>query len=1030
MISWKQRLYAFLLRRVLGPYLTPDSLEKLHACLDVSLQEGTYVLKDIGLNAEFLSTQTPGVRIRSATVRRLEIQLSLQEHSSSNGTPNRTSTTGITTASATTEELHDQASEEHNNDDDTDDRNRNITTTSTTRSSSFAWRAMQLGSGGADKPTVSLVVRIELEGVLISVEACCPSKNPQQKPQKQSAPSTESGSKSYLSSYLDAALSSLRLSIHLKDDARFRVYSSSGNHKNHRPTEECWLEVRAHSASYSDAVVENSERMAAATATTEYRTALHKIVEWTRLTVSTGTTPTSVVAASIGDTKAETNEKGSKDDRSVQTIALLEGTSRATLRVIEYNSNEQQRPQDNNTAAGSGTPAVRTQNDIQVSLDQKLNVSLGATSLGYIQNISHSFQQQQRNGTAAHADLQASRTNNVTSSSAAGENRLYEPTSCISKNDDDEAEADYRTIDGIMKQYQEARLLAERNVFRGGMLVPTDEIDRENPDEVTFDTFFDANEHSFSRYSTVLKESIVGSGGGVSSVLGLPADWVHTKFRFDLHEGGIKLAFRPDTQGQNTHCDEYVLLTFSEVSLSSTLTAKSAEHSFSISDMELEDAVLARLDRDGVDGGSLQNMEIGSLMRFVPKDAGDEGSDYDLLVQAPCISLHVKTESAKTEDGEEEKDTINLELIMESIEGSYRQRTIKKLSQLFSHAPQDAVHVAADNPVAVEHQKRPRPKSLTVYASCPSIDVSLPIFAEKDDWSHLYARCGCTTDGDVARKSSLGIIFDQVVVEIQNESIPLPRDDISFSCHNIVAYACSPKGKSVFERKIQRLDIFALCGRTEVEPWIPITIEISQCAESNVKTAIRAFPKAPTISSFKTRQHDEDDDDRIDRVLSSKHRGLDVSSRKELRGVDPQSAMLADVAKSESVVSIHIPEVVGDLSVAELKILMSMIDSMASESKQQIVKASGCSEASQDTGRPPSGIAVSLVLDFASLAVHSDWGIGAQSRSPSSFSFMTRMESFKAHFLTNGPNLRHVRIMTHELDFFESKLHSRVSGYL
>ena len=217
-MSWKQRVYAFLLRRVLGPYLTPDSLQKLHACLDVSLHEGTYVLTEIGLNAEYLSSKISGARLRSVTIRKLEIQLSLQDHAAGSSTP--TTTTG-----PSAEPVAQHEPSEHVRD-VADDGINTFTagandSSSGTSSSSLVWRAFQLGSSN----TISLVVRIKIDGLLVEVEACPKDSDEQQLEVRHEQPSlqedlsahdetfpTASGTKGYLSSYLDAALASLRAS--------------------------------------------------------------------------------------------------------------------------------------------------------------------------------------------------------------------------------------------------------------------------------------------------------------------------------------------------------------------------------------------------------------------------------------------------------------------------------------------------------------------------------------------------------------------------------------------------------------------------------------------------------------------------------------------------------------------------------------------------------------------------------------------------------------------------------------------------
>ena len=85
MIQWKQRLYAFLLRRTLGPFLDDSATQQLHDSLDVSLQEGKFVLKDISLDSSHLTElltdkKVPGLSIRAARIDRMEILLTLREN--------------------------------------------------------------------------------------------------------------------------------------------------------------------------------------------------------------------------------------------------------------------------------------------------------------------------------------------------------------------------------------------------------------------------------------------------------------------------------------------------------------------------------------------------------------------------------------------------------------------------------------------------------------------------------------------------------------------------------------------------------------------------------------------------------------------------------------------------------------------------------------------------------------------------------------------------------------------------------------
>lgn len=941
MFSWKERLYAFLLRRLLGPILTRKSLQKLHECLDVSVIEGNYVLTDIALNAEYISHKLlaqHGLRVVAASIRRLEVHLSLPEHGD------------------------------------------------VERSSSLAWRALKLGSTSAasdsktKQPSVSLVVQVVVEGVLISVEAC-PNGQPVSYSDAANEQVDETSAKSFLSSYLEAALSSLRLSIEFRDVRMQAVVRGELQQQQ-------WLEIRAQSASYNDVM------STAAAASQDYETVLHKEVKITRFAVLNGNSEDASMLSST-------------------TVALLEGTSRISVRVIEYDNMNICKLDDDvvaTPASNSRSLHRRVQQDVEVVINEKLNVSVDAASLHQIRAVITKFQQLRRFDMKE--TLAAETANFVPSASPV--------SSAFIQSFDNEDDADFRTLDGIMKQYQEARLLAERKEVRGGILVPS----FDEGSEVTFDTFFDANEQSFSRFSSVLKESILGA-----TSMGVPADWIHTKLRFHLQEGGIKLAFESPDSPSNTP-GEYVLLTFNEVNVSSQLSARSFEHSISIKHFELEDALTTAAIGGEAMLAAARTIEIETLLCFSSDAVGDDDDDNDLLVQAPCVSLQVKTTS------DTENDSIEVELTMQPLELSYQSAAISRLAHLLRAGVEDchATESSTTAQVAVESQLRAN--TLTAYASCASVSISLPLPVEKD-WGELYERCGFSAESTLTRKSALGFLFEHVAFEMRENKGNL-ANEASVSCYNIVAYASSPFSPfSVFHQKVQRFDLFALCGRTEVDPCIPFSVRATQFKsdwsrhkDDSDGLAVKSFPKVPAISSFKARQEDDDEDNRIDQGLSNNLSYLNVnsskSSCKELRNADPQPLMLFDVSKSDIVVSIHIPEIIGDLSAIEISILKCMIGSLCPESG----RSSGIRAEREDSSLS-NRVAVSINCDFVSLAVHGDidlrhTGVGTTTETLESFSFLAKMDQFKAHVLMDGSALRHARILSHELDIFESKCSSKL----
>ena len=155
-LSWKERLYAYLLRKVLSPWLDDASLEKLHQSIEVSLQQGTFVLKNIGLDTRYIQSKLPpqlAYRITQAKLERLDISLSLEEvHEDNEGS----AATKATSSS-----------------------------TSSQGSITLAWKAMTRSSSNntaqADSTTdtdtaksssskIALVARVVLEGIVLHVE--------------------------------------------------------------------------------------------------------------------------------------------------------------------------------------------------------------------------------------------------------------------------------------------------------------------------------------------------------------------------------------------------------------------------------------------------------------------------------------------------------------------------------------------------------------------------------------------------------------------------------------------------------------------------------------------------------------------------------------------------------------------------------------------------------------------------------------------------------------------------------------------
>lgn len=897
MLLWKQRLYAFLLKRILGPILDDESLEKLHRSIDVCLQEGRFALNDVGLNADYLSNKMKHIRI--ARLRRIEILLALVEH----------------------------------------DDEVNLLK----KPSSLAWKAMQLGSTSKTNRRVSLVATIEIDGAFIELSpAVSTFETPYVSP-----PDGANTVKTTLASYVEAALSSLRLSVKL-NNLRVRISSQ---------TEDCpsksqkWVEARVTSASYSD------EESTGGSGPTPYDTVFHKVLHLQKIMLLTGDT------TGVGKDAV---------DMSSTTIALLDGSARLVVRAVQYLSSPRQ--------LDGLSPTI--QHDVEVHLSHRLNLSVDVHCLLTVQSIANEFRRSREAGTIPNVS-----------------NTVSDATGIQQAHLTSEEENDLRAIESILKQYQEARLLAEQNVYRGGIILPSEEFDEDGG--VTYDAFFDANDQSFARYSIIIQESISLKAPDTES-------FVHTKVRLHVAEGGIKLLFDRCDRQLSGRMDEYLLLTFSDLKCSACLSIKSKEVSMSVGQLDVEDS---QCESSGLDEGR-DMLVIGTVLKFSPGPIDTHACSSDEIVAPACTTLSISAIELRG---------TTLELSLEPVELTYSRRTASNLVDFirkFQHGRDGDHHLKPPSQKAVSE------KQLSFCVSCSTAEVTVPCQVERD-FSPLFRRCGYL-GSSWREKSSIGISCCGILVErSQSESAP----NGSFSCDSIVVFATSPRPGAAFVGRHDRFDVLCLAGRLEVDPKIPITVELwSLCPSapgysSRKSHAVSAFPTVPAISTFKARQEDEDDDEGGTFDDPSCFEMLPLGDlRGEVRGHDPQPEMMQNLHAAESAADIHVPEFYLDLSTEEIITLSNML----SLSLGVVVGVEVWEQADRPVGS--TTLSVAAACEFVSINVHDEYAVKLLAAEPEGFSFFLQLDSVRTHFLTHGSQLGQLRLLAEELSLYEGKRRSIKSG--
>jgi hypothetical protein len=1094
MIQWKERLYAFLLRRSLGPYLAPESLEELHACIDqVSISEGTFSLRNVSLSLERLSRLVPGrgedggarIEFRRAWVSKLEIVLSLVEHD------------GSTHDGEEKEEEKDEGENAEQQDSKTcrgkgtavaaSEANNDSSTTASSSSASLAWRAItRLGYAAATTTTpsvrVSLVANVTIEGLELDVapmsklvpnlsEEKLPSHQPSNSSSSSGRPTetevidaaTSAGAatttttmSAVISSYLEAALASLRLSVQLRN-VSVRIMNVVGSDAaaadDSASSAPCsrsfsWLEVRLQSATYrdhtctessGDEIIHHRQAWAVPSSSlpssqpppyessgaavpigppSSYETVLNKVVEFTRVTVLVGSS-VGVWGGECKDSDGTSGDKaasprvGSSCSGNASTVALLDGKpSRVVLRAVEY------RDLCHSTSPGAGgvpnaftttvdkTRRRKIQNDIQVLLNQRLNVGIDPASLVQIQSIARGFL------SVAPDRRSAARPGGLARDERSEHRRVptaHPEDTDVSDADPDGATSDFRTIDGIMNEYHKARILAQQNHYRGGMMLPSDEDEASSTadlgsGDVTFDMFFDANEHSVGRLSTILKESVqVMNAGCPGEELSLTT-FVHTKLRFHLKEGTVKVSFdrKSDSAPARRRADEYLLVSFSEVTASTSLSHSTSEHSLSVFRIDVEDSQLIGPSDPRSAEATTRRVDIGTLIKFNPSSSENAASEHGIVVSdPPCLLV-----SAKCQATDRRSYLVEIDITLEPFELTYRDRTVTYITQLIASLSSDQSEIQPHT--ATETETTPR--NVLLFCSCPEMTLSVPVHVGRT-YMDLYHRRGYLQDKWVAR-SSLCLTLTGLTFEVGSE-VDAPA--VALAIHNAILYVLSPCHNS--EGAAHRFDVFSFSGRTEVDPIIAVSLALwnigtrpstNQSIDDNGSKATELFPKVPAISSFKARQEDEDDDKRVDQALSSNAKEFDLDSkRSKLRVADPQPSMLSAAAASSLVLEIRIPEIIADVSIEELYILYSV----------------GTKLTAQGTSKPPASdtvalhcISVVVICDALLLEISQNVPDDNVKKS-----LVIRLEKLHAHVLLHGPRVGQVRFLAHDFGLLEGE---------
>jgi len=949
MIDWKQRLYAFLLRRVLGPLLDASSAQQLHDSIDVSLQEGKFVLKNINIDASYLtkklSDNCPGLVVRSGSIDRLEISLTLRENYY---------------------------------------ENENLTRTQ----SSLAWRAMKLGSLNESLPAVSLVAESKIDGIFLELETAnlktrMPSRKTsniyRKKTSEQKNCEGETLSKNVIASYIEAALATLQINLKLTNiHIKFCHQNESSGHK-------VWVKVKVSSFFYNDLDIDASDH----TKSPSQKSVANKTIEFSEITVYSG---------------EESTFNPSTSYHSI--VAFAEGNGQIFLRLLDC------KPPKHERNCGDQRRSY-SQQDIEVMLNHQLNFSLNNHSLSIIQQVLLGF-------------------NDITEANIeSDEVSIFRQSSMMSNphiESTDFDREDLIALTGIMRQYREAYHMVEQKQIRGGMLVPSnaylDEEVRaeETGDEATFDLFFDANDQSVLSATSILLESthILREHRRYDDSF----DRICTKLHFNLLSVCFKVNFRnSDHNNQISDGEEYILATLNDMNLSLLSTQGTNEIDLNVMHIQVEDAFLAKPNWDSRQYSQANNydMKIGSILGWSERDGYEE--DNSLISETPCLTLKWRsTRSSK------KLQNVDINMTLLPLELFYRERTLANVLNFTTIANDEfkkSLRFAQSSQCCTSNENPEKSREITLSFDCASFSLYLPLM-EQMPLSPLFERCAETSTGGIARESSIGAVFENFSFEFKSQyRNNLGQDQAYLSgkacCQYMGFFAIFP-GEAGYETHVFRKDIFVASGRMEVNPGMPISFNFIRTAPTSTEgnPGRESFPIVPSISSFKARQDDDDENVRPVSPIFSKFSKNISCSRKNLRGSDPQIKMLANAERSTIIFTIKIPEIIIDLTTNELETLVLMLKRIQKSASQKVKKVPATKLSEEKFS---DKVSVAINLDKSTISIRDGQNTSKSTEGKSSnkiYSFLLAMDTIKSHVFFEGSEMNHMRLFSQDLCIYSS----------
>lgn len=1051
-------------------------------CLEISVQDGRFILQDIEFDPIYLSNKIqqhssagtgeakiPTIKIEKARLKKLSIHLSIVQNDGDN--KNKT----IGNHGSTNKEF----SQQENTNSDINENSTTATTVSSTMRNIFRF--------SSNYKNMSLIAQIELDGLDVH---CSPvaadstfyqeSKNMKSVTHNDQAHDSSSGNGGgYLSSIVDAALASLKLSVCLRDihfvfydsseditKSNMNLSSSLSSYEEDEDFGDCrtWLGLNIQSVLYDDFTIHTS----GPTNTTTDMNDSHSHYTTVKKTDFGSADNNDENLEALLHKSIVISDISIVDSFTPSSSPILQCHGKISIFVRAY----KQQQKTNQTDA-----LALLHHDVQVLVSDEDETSDNISVVGnidqdkmhLISNIISSFHEQTQQNThdqnnvvpiSSQSTLQQEQTEVKVQSSS------HMPTSVVtSENKSNESKSDFilmnSNIDQDFYSSKNKKKGYPKTENEGGRLVhtnhkhPSREKDYENNngfnediEEDLEEIFFDCNDTSFSQYMELYhqtQKSFVSVNSESTCECSSEENFksVNTT-QLQIHINGVSFHI----------CDEIHIL-LKELDISLTSTSSPPNHLHLHDNTNYSTNLSLNLLHFAITSTSTMRNTHFPVFEFIRDEHFMEHQEG--FTPSPCLYLELSKSCTTNIDTSSKTTTtptpiLQMELSTLPMEITLRSQPIKTLQALLQDQNRNEeknIHTMEEDQTMIAKEQNKSSDSLPT-TQTPIVKLSyicpfITIFVSDDggDTNRSNHRSEHSSEEKTERTLLLNDLFKRkgssTSFEIPNNNIPPSKNEelmLGLCIQNISVQYGSTENRLSLETTCKSISIFVLLqssGEKEErilheiinmygEPVISSNSLLKLNYTSNNIENNDSNNKMPESSLFP----------QVPSLSTVKARQESSHQDRAVRGEDPQKFLMKCAKNCQQSMSIQIPTIVLDVSIKEAKALQFIVGEMqrafsVDDDNKEIgdTTASSLKTNTSSSQSPLFSIELSFVCDQGIFSIRNDYENDISENVPMKSdkydSFLLVLVGWKTHCVKDSvQNIQNLRCLSNDVIFYEA----------